>query len=137
MGAEGCGDVQVCEAQGSGGFVWFDCLGRCGGVDTQEPPAAAGEMADEVKGDGWAGLLFVLRAMELDPPDLVVHQACAASQWCPAFFYPPLASFIPSEGFVDDDVAGSFPLDFLRLANIRADDVHGLTEKPHIHTPCL
>ncbi|BCW48665.1 hypothetical protein StoSoilB13_10070 [Arthrobacter sp. StoSoilB13] len=111
--------------------------GRRGVVDAKEPPAAAAEMADKVKGDGLAGLPFILRALELDPPDLVVYQACAAPYRGPAFFHPPLAPLVPPDGFVDDDVVDSLPLDCLWPSRFRADDVHGLTEKPHIHTPCL
>jgi hypothetical protein len=70
-------------------------------MDPQEPPAAAPDMAGQVKGE-WFFLVIELtgisnRWKHLDPPDLVVHQSGTGSQRCTAFLGPPLPALVPSD----------------------------------------
>ena len=79
--------MEVGEAQGSGRFLGFRCTAWCGVVDADDPPSAASEVADEVKGDVFSGVFGLPAGVgprvwgrhQLDAPDFVVHEpgSCA------------------------------------------------------------
>src|SRR6476659_190007 len=88
-------------------------------------------MPGQDKGEG--GIRGVIPGRpHLDTPDLMIHQARPASEWRPAFLGPPLAAFVPADGFSADRVAPAGPVEAQGLAGRRADDINGLAENAHV-----
>ena len=102
-------------------------------MDSQQAPSAASQMPYKVKGEG--ALRFRRGSLpereNLNPPDLMVHEPGAASQWSAAFFRPPLTPFIPAHRIGAHRILPAPPMQLVRLASGGADNVYGLTEHPH------
>jgi hypothetical protein len=118
-------------------------------MDPDQPPAAASEVAADVKGEGFVRKRAVLRmsgmpwdrgelvCTHLYTPDFVVNQPWPASERGAAFLRPPLPAFKPPDGFGAHGVVPAGPLEGHRLAGGVADDVNRFAEHAHGRLPEL